>query len=591
MKLVLVAHFMRMVRHPCRSATLCVLYLFGGCTGNVSDQDLGPGTAPPMVGMVGAGSPAGLPSAGTGAPAAGPGPACVNEPNAVGRAPLRRLTAFEYDNSVRDLLGDTTSPARALPSEEIGNGFGNDADAQSVSTLLAEQYGNAAEDIAGRATETPAALAKLDACAMGLTAAREATCARTILEKLATRAYRRALAADDVESLLALYTAARAQASFQTGLATAIEALLQTPDFLYRVELGAADSGTPGRRRPTGDEMATRLSYLFWGTMPDDSLRAAAQRGELSNAQGILTHAGRMLDDPRSRAVVRFFFDNLLPISSLRQLERDPMLYPDWSAQIGQWMHEETQTFLEHEIFSGSGTWPGILTAPYSFVNDGLAKFYRMPAVTGGTFQKVALDTTQRLGLLTQGALMAGTTTANHTNPVIRGAFVARQLLCRPLVLPSDPDLLAMIKPPDPYSGKTARERYSAHSRDPVCGACHRQMDPIGLTFENLDPVGRYRTAENGVTIDASGELPGVPGAVPNAVGLVQALAAQEEAHACFASHWLAYGYGRSLEDADPSDACLKERVAAAFKAAGYNIKKLLLELTQTEAFLYLPGP
>jgi hypothetical protein len=211
--------------------------------------------------------------------------------------------------------------------------------------------------------------------------------------------------------------------------------------------------------------------------------------------------------------------------------------------------------------------------------------------VTGATFRKVPLDATQRLGLLTQGAVMAGTTTSNLTNPVLRGAFVARQLMCRPLVLPSDPDLLAMIKPPDPYSGKTARERYSAHSREPVCSACHRQMDPIGLTFENFDAVGRFRTTENGVPLDPSGELPGVPGAVQNAVGLVQTLAMQEDAQACFASHWLEYSYGRTLTASDVADACLKEQIQSAFKASGYNVKQLLLDLTQTEAFLSLPAP
>ena len=164
--------------------------------------------------------------------------------------------------------------------------------------------------------------------------------------------------------------------------------------------------------------------------------------------------------------------------------------------------------------------------------------------------------------------------------------------MCRPLALPSDPALLAMIKPPDPYSAKTARERYSAHRTQPVCASCHSQMDPIGLTFENYDPIGRYRTTENDVQIDASGELPGAT-AVPveNAVGLVKTLAAEEETQACFASRWLEYGYGRSLKRADESDNCLKEQIQSAFKASGYNVKQLLLDLTQTEAFLYLPAP
>ncbi|HKU41914.1 MAG TPA: DUF1592 domain-containing protein [Polyangiales bacterium] len=507
------------------------------------------------------------------------------------RAPLRRLTSFEYDNSVRDLLGDDSSPARAFPSEEIGNGFGNDADAQGVSSLLAEQYATVAEAIAQRATATPAALARLDACTQSLTAASEPACARKIVDRLGTSAFRRPLARDEGDELYALYAAARTEAPFAAALATVIEAIVQAPDFLYRVELGVADAAQPGRRRVSGDEMATRLSYLLWQTLPDESLRLAAARGELATAQGVSSHARRMLDDPRSRPVVRYFFDNLLPIASLTQLERDRALYPDWNAEIGRLMHEETQTFLEHEIWSGPGTWPAALTAPYTYVNEALAKFYGIPGVKGAAFQKVPLDPTRQLGVLTQGAFLAGTTASNHTNPVIRGAFIARELLCRPLALPSDPALLAMIKPPDPYSAKTARERYAAHRTQPVCAGCHQQMDPIGLTFENFDPVGRYRTTENGAPIDASGELPGAPGTVRNAVGLVQALAALDETHACFATRMLEFGYGRSLKKSDASDACLQEQIQAAFKASGYDIKQLLLDLTQTEAFLYLRAP
>jgi hypothetical protein len=232
-----------------------------------------------------------------------------------------------------------------------------------------------------------------------------------------------------------------------------------------------------------------------------------------------------------------------------------------------------------------------MLTAPYTFVNEALAKYYGLPGVQGASFQKVPVDTTQRLGLLTQAGVMAGTTTSNFTNPVLRGAFVARQLMCRPLRLPSDPNILAMVKPPDPYSGKTARERFGAHSKDPVCAACHQQMDPIGLTFESFDAVGQFRTQENGVVIDTSGQLPGTQGTLRNAMELAQAVAAEAETQACFVAHWLDFAYGRSLQPADSADACLKERVETAFKASGYNVKQLLLDLTQTDAFLYLPGP
>ena len=518
-----------------------------------------------------------------------PTSACQGVEDTVGRSPLRRLTRFEYNNTVRDLVGDTSSPAKAFPSEEIGNGFGNDADAQNVSGLLAEQFSTVAQAIAERATAAEV-IAKLDACATNLVADREEACARTIVTKLATRAYRRPLVSGEADALVGLYTAARTKAPFAVSLSTAIEALLQTPDFLYRVELGAPDAAKPERLRPSGPEMATRLAYLFWGSPPDAVLDAAAASGELLTNAGVRKQAERLLADPKARPVIRFFFDNLLPISSLSQLERDAMLYPTFNASIGGYLREETQRLLEYEIFEGSGTWPGALTAPYTFMNAPLAAFYGMSGVTGMDFTKVPVDTTRRLGVLTQAGVMAGSTPSNQTNPVLRGSFVAQKLMCRPLALPTDPNILAKVKPPDPYSGKTARDRYGAHSKDPVCVACHQFMDPIGLTFENYDAVGAYRTQENGVTIDASGSLPGTDTQVPNAVELARLIAASEDTQNCFALQWINYAYGRTLGDDQPADACLKEQVARTFRESGENVRQLLLNLTQTDAFLYLPS-
>ncbi|WP_437665678.1 DUF1592 domain-containing protein [Sorangium sp. So ce1182] len=501
-----------------------------------------------------------------------------------GRAPLRRLTRFEYNNTVRDLFGDTTQPAFSLPSEDVGNGFGNDADTLSVSSLLAEQLSTVAEGVARRATASPEALEKLDPCARNVSPEGEGACARTIVERIAPLAYRRPLAAGEADELLALYSVGRTDATFDVGIATVIEALLQSPDFLYRIEWGTSDPEHPELRRPTGDEMATRLSYLFWGTTPDDELRRAAQAGELSTKEGVRAQADRMLDDPRARTTIRFFFDNLLPISNLADLERNAEAFPTFSKTIGSLMREETQRFLQHEIFEGTGTWASVLTAPYTFMNGPLAAFYGVSGVTGDEFQKVQLDTTQRLGLLTQAGMMAGTTHSNTTNPVTRGSFVLQKLMCRNIPLPTG-DILERVKPPDPYSGATARERFSKHSQDEVCRTCHQFMDPVGFTFENYDAVGLFRTTENDVTIDASGSLPGTPGTVSGPTELVQKLAEAEEVHDCFATRWAEYGYGLTLR---AEDACTKQAITTAFKASGYNVKELLIELTQTDAFHYI---
>jgi hypothetical protein len=511
---------------------------------------------------------------------------CANQAAVTpGRAPLRRLTKVEYNNTVRDLLGDTTEPAFALPAELSGNGFGNDADQQPVPEVLAETYESVAASIAARATATPSALGALDTCASSATASNEAACARTIVEKLVPKAYRRPLVAGEADDYVALFQAVRANDTFAGAVAAVIDAFLQSPDFLYRVEFGAPDTDDASRKRPTGPEMATRLSYFLWGTLPDATLTTAAANGDLARADGVRAQAERMVEDSRTRGTVHYFFEGLLPLTGVTDEARDPAQYPTYSSTIGALMLEETRTYLDYEVFDGPGTWTGILTEPYTFVNQQLAAYYGMSGVTGDTFQKVPVDTTQRLGLLTQGALMTGTTVTNFTNPVRRGAFVINQLMCRNLQVP----IGLMVSPPDPYSAPTARERYSIHSQSSACAGCHLQLDPMGFPFENYDAVGLYRTTENGVTIDASGAVPDmVGGEVNGPLELVQKLAQNEEVQACFAAKWLDYGYGQTLSADNPDDVCTREALAAKFRDVGFNVKKLLVELTQTDGFLYL---
>ena len=520
----------------------------------------------------------------------GPPRACAGEDDVFdGRAPLRRLTKFEYNNTVRDLLGDDTLPGNAFPSEEIGNGFGNDAEAQAVSSLLAEQYGAVAEEIAGRATATPSDLAQLAPCAGDVTASTdrgtEDACAFDLIEGLTRRAYRRPLVDGEADELFELQQTIRENEDFDVSIAAFIETLLQSPDFLYRIEWGVVDP--QGRRRPSGYEMASRLSYFLWGTMPDEDLFAAAESGELLTNEGVQAHAERMIDHARARPVVRFFFDNLLPISDLSALERDDALYPTFTATIGAYMREETQTFLEHVIFERGGTWTDVLTADYTFMNGPLAEYYGVAGVQGEEFVRVDLDTSQRLGLLTQAGMVAGTIHSNETNPVVRGAFVVGKMMCLEIPLPTG-DLLEEVRPPDPDSGATARERYSQHSEDPACAGCHQLMDPVGFALENYDPVGLWRDTENGVTIDASGNVPGIDGTVDGPIELVQTIATAEATYACFAGHWANFALGRTLDPAG-EDECVVEQIEEAFTESGYNVRALLLSVTQSDAFLYLP--
>ncbi len=505
---------------------------------------------------------------------------------ATSRAPMRRLTRFEYNNSARDLLQDASYPANALPSEELGNGFGNDADSQGVVPALVEQYVSVAEKIAASAT-APDRLAALAPCATQITdAVSETACARTIAETFTPKAWRRVLVAGEADGLVALFSGIRATSDFPGSVAAMLEAIFQSPEFLYKPELGLAVAGRTDVKQPTGDEMATRLSYLFWGSTPDDGLRAAAAGGQLGNPAGIRTQAQRLLADPKAREVVRFFFDKLLPIESLSALERDKALFPTFNAKIGSLMRTETETFLENEIFNGPGTWPGVFTANYTYVNQELATYYGLTGVTGDAFQRVILDpSTHRGGLLTQGGVVAGPIHTNNANPVVRGSFIVQKLMCQVIPKPTGA-IAAKVTPPDPNSAATARQRFSTHSTDPTCHACHVNMDPIGFALENFDPVGLWRDQEKGVAIDASGDAP-LLGAFNGPLELEKLLAGSEEVQNCFASQWMNFGYGRRLTEAE---SCGVESVRVKFKETGYNVQELLLALTQAEAFLTLPA-
>jgi len=585
----------------------------GGASSGGSGATTGIGGTAPAPGT--GGSLTGLGGDGGGPGGTGGAPVVLDcSATAPGRSPLRRLTTYEYNNTIRDLLGDTTSPGTALPAQVDSkqNLFGNDADEQSPSPLLIEKYQSVAESAAARATASTTALGKLHSCASSVTTANEESCARMIATSLAPRAYRRAVPTSEVDELVTLYRNVRALSTtttFASGVAAMIEAMLQSPDFLYRVELGKAVAGNSAVMRVAGREMATRLSYMLWQTMPDPALFQAADAGMLDSNDGVRQQAQKMLDDPRSHPMVAFFFDNLLPIPDLAGLTRDAATFPKWSSSVGAAMRTEVQRVLEYEIYENTaqlappyvpGSWPAILTTPYTFVNQALFSYYGSStfaagtaAVTGTTLTKVNLNTSQRLGLLTLGGMAAGSTISSNTNPVLRGSFIINKLMCRNVELPVG----FTPMPPDPYSGKTARERYSKHSAAAVCANCHQYLDPLGFPFENYDAVGQYRASEHwtdpatGIAydtpIDASGSVPGVSGAAKNAIELVQLLATSPDVESCFASHWMRFAYGRSLADAD---GCNQQTLVNAFKDGGYNVKQLLLALTQSDGFLYRPA-
>jgi hypothetical protein len=517
----------------------------------------------------------------------GPAPsaACAAAGPQPGPSPVRRLTHFEYDNTLRDLLGDDTRPSSAFPPDERLSIFSNDADAQTVTRLLAEGYMTAAE---GAGTRALSSLGGLLRCPIE---AADDACIAAFIDDFGARAFRRPLDDDDRADLRAAFDAGRAEGDARSGIASVIEVALQSPEYLYRLELGDGDSGAPAAAAmgvpvaiPVAPwPLASRLSYLFWRTMPDAALFAAAQSGALSTADGVRVQAERLLADPRTRITFATFYEEFLELDQLDELEKDPSIYPTFEPAIRTAFRGETLAFIDSIVWNGDARLATLLTAPYTYVNGKLAAFYGLPAVDGTTFRRVDVDPAQRGGLLTQGAFLATRAKFNQTSPVHRGKFVRERLFC---TTPSPPPANLAIRPPDLDPRLTTRERFAQHSTDPYCAGCHHLMDPIGLGFENFDGAGVWRDTESGQLVDGSGQLTetDVDGPFNGARDLERRLAGSGDVERCTTNQWFRFAQGRA--DA-PADACSLDQLGRDFHASGGDLRKLLVAITQTTAFRY----
>ena len=550
-----------------RVGAIAAIVLAGtSCTGNIGDRLSGSTSS----GGTGSGSGSGSGTGGNLAcNALQPGPSFV-----------RRLNRFEYNNTVRDLLGDTSQPADDFPTEEKRNGFDNDAIALQISPTLVEQYLNAAEKLAITAVANMAALVPCNPVTVG-----EDACANTFIAAFGAKAFRHPLSADESARLRGVYDAGRKIADFKTGVQLVVETALQSPQFLYRVEFGAAPGAGEQVVKLTSWEMAARLSYLLWQSMPDDQLRAAAEQDQLTTKSAIVAQVDRMIQDPKARSVVAHFHDLWLHLDQFDAIEKDAKVFTTFTPALVPLMSEETHRFLDHLIWDGEGDVASLFTAPYSFMNAQLASYYGVTGPTGSAFVKVTLDPKQRLGLLTLGGMLSMLAKANQTAPVQRGKFIREQLFCAQLP-PPPPNI--MIKPPDLSPTLSTRERFAAHRTEASCSACHQLMDPIGLTLENYDGAGLFRTTENGKPIDVSGEIVNsdVPGTFDGAAGLAGKLAESPSVKVCVARSWFRYAYGRTEL---PADACTLATVDQKFKDGGFKVRDLVVALTQTDAFLYRP--
>jgi mono/diheme cytochrome c family protein len=337
------------------------------------------------------------------------------------------------------------------------------------------------------------------------TRAAERACASQILSRLARRAYRQPVGAAELAPILEFYDAARAQGTFESGIQRGLQRILSSPRFAFRVERDPAGAA-PGSVHPvSGVELASRLSFFLWSSIPDEPLLRAAAQGSLSQPAVLEQHVRRMLADPRADALVSNFAGQWLQLRNVRSVQPNSDEFPDFDDQLRQSFRRETE-LLFGSIVKEDRNVLDLLRADYTFVNERLARHYGIPGVYGSRFRRVPVTQDARRGILGQGSMLAVTSHAERTSPVLRGKWVLENLLGLP-VPPPPPDVPTLKGNSEGQKPKTLREQMAEHRTEPVCASCHRVMDPVGFALENFDAVGAWRTQEPGGPIDASGQL------------------------------------------------------------------------------------
>ncbi len=557
--------------------------LCAACTGSIGSEGRSTnGATSPTSGSTGstAVSPPGSGSSSPGS-ASGSAPAAMADPNAAGIMPLRRLTNREYNDTVRDLLGDTTQPANQFPSDRDPTfEFRRAGDlAEQDATLLQ----TAAEALAATAVTN---LTTLLPCA----ASANDACAQQFITQFGQRAFRRPVSTPEATRLTALYTTGRTtlNLAFPDAIGLLLQAILQSPQFLYHWEAAPTDAPIVEGSviRLSGYQIASRLSYFIWGSMPDAALFAAAAAGQLDTPMGVGMAARRLLADPKARTTVSSFFSDWLALDGLAARAKDTTLYPQYTPALQTAMLNETSTFVQSVVFDGDGHWSTLLGAPYSFIDSSLAPLYGAQ-VTGTGVQRTMLNPAQRAGFLTQASFLSLTGAADGSDPPRRGKAVLNALMCRPLPPPP-----ANVPPAAPASaGGTTRQRFTEHDMNACARGCHTTMDPIGFAFENYDGIGGYRTMDNGLPVDATGSvsLDGTTQNFNDAVGLVQLLAKSTQVRQCFSTEWSRFALVRTDT---PDDAASLQAVGLAFAQDTSSVQDLIAAVSTMRSFRYRsPSP
>ena len=516
---------------------------------------------------------------GSGASAAIPGkPAATSGTFEPVAGALRKLTVEQYENSVRDLLGSYVQlpPDIQLEPDTAQNGFyAVAASNATLSPAATEKLEQAAYALAAQALST-AHRAELVSCKPA--AVSDTACAEKFLKSFGRRAFRRPLEAAELTRYVAIAdNAAKTLGDFYQGLEFAVAGVLQSPNFLFRVELGAPDTRSSGRLRYTGFELATRLSYALWNTTPDDALLDAAQGGELD--AGLEKQAMRLLADQRALRALDNFHSERLGLADLAALNKDVSLIGEITDDLRTALREDVlRTFAELSAKPGQDLLQ-VFDSRVAYVNAQLATIYAQP-MAASALTRVELTGDARLGFLGKPAFLALTAHSAETSPTQRGKYIRERILCESIPAPPA-NVVPVLGEIDP-NAPTMRDRLRVHATDPSCAGCHTQMDPLGLALEHFDAVGRYRERDKGHALDTRGDLDGT--AFDGAVELSELLRDDPRTAECVVRQAFRYALGHvEVRGEEPQIA----QLTAEFERSGHDLLALFRSLSTSDAFRY----
>jgi hypothetical protein len=414
------------------------------------------------------------------------------------------------------------------------------------------------------------------------TAAEEAPCAENIIAGVARRAYRRPITADDLPQLLALYRQGAESGGFEAGIRLALQKILVSPEFIFRVELDPLDAPPGSVHRVTDIELASRLSFFLWSTIPDDELLAVAERGELKDPQVLESQVRRMMADPRSQSLIKNFTGQWLFLRNIAGIQPDTSAFPSFDENLRDALRKETELVLESTLREDRSV-ADLLNTDYTFLNQRLAEHYGIKGIYGSEFRRVAVSDPKRQGLLGHASIMTVTSYPDRTAPTIRGKWVLEQLLGTPP--PPPPPNVPALKEDSTVKVLTMRQRMEEHRASPQCAVCHRIMDPIGFALENFDGLGRWRDTdgEEGTTkIDSSGVLPDGT-AFDGPVGLRAILVAKRSMFVqTFTERLLTYALGRGTEQ---YDAPVIRKIVREAASGDYRWSSIILGIVKSKPF------